>query len=66
MKHYRRFVMMRPVLVTALLGGVALLVFSCATVPSGPPAPGEVRLTGINVPHEGGCGHGIPKSLGVP
>ena len=45
------FVMMRSVLVTVLLGGVAMLVFSCATVPSGPPAPGEVRLIKMDVPH---------------
>ena len=51
MRYRRGFVMMRSVLVTVLLGGVAMLVFSCATVPSGPPAPGEVRLIRMDVPH---------------
>ena len=57
--------MMRSVLVTVLLGGVALLVFSCATVPSGPLAPGEVRLTGINVPHEEGIIRNLPFVVNI-
>lgn len=52
MKHYRRFVKIRPVTLTVLLGGVAQLVFSCATAPSGPPAPGEVKLIKMDIPHE--------------
>ena len=57
--------MMRPVLVTVLSGGVALLVFSCATVPSGPLAPGEVRLIGIDVPHEGSIKRNLPFLVNI-
>ena len=65
MKHYRRFVKIRHVTLTVLLGGVALLVLSCATVPSGPPAPGEVRLTGIDVPHEEGIIRNLPFVVNI-
>lgn len=39
-------------LISILMGGVILLVSSCATVPIGPLAPGEIRLLRIDVPHE--------------
>jgi len=39
-------------LISILMGGVLLLVSSCATVPTGPLAPGEIRLLRIDVPHE--------------
>jgi hypothetical protein len=65
MRHYRRFVKMTPVILIAQLGGVALLVFSCATAPSGPPAPGEVRLIGINVPHQEGIIRNLPFVVNI-
>ena len=41
---------MRSILIVFLMGGVVLsVVSSCATVPTGPLAPGEVRLLSINV-----------------
>ncbi len=52
MRHYRTFTMMGSVLVTALFAGVALLVFSCATAPSAPLAPGEVKLIKLDIPRE--------------
>lgn len=60
MKHYRRFVKIKPVTLTALLGGVAVLVFSCATVQTGPPAPGEVRLIGMEILHEESIVRNLP------
>jgi hypothetical protein len=36
-----------------LIGGVILFVSSCATAPTGPIAPGEVRLLKMDIPHEG-------------
>jgi hypothetical protein len=39
-------------LISILMGGVLLLVSSCATVPIGPLVPGEIRLLRIDVPHE--------------
>jgi hypothetical protein len=52
MRHYRTSTMMRSVLATALFAGVALLVFSCATAPSAPLAPGEVKLIKLDIPRE--------------
>jgi hypothetical protein len=46
----RRFVIMKSILIAVLMGGVVLsVVSSCATVPTGPLAPGEVRLLSIDV-----------------
>jgi hypothetical protein len=39
-------------LISVLMGGVILLVSSCATAPIGPLVPGEIRLLRIDVPHE--------------
>ena len=36
-----------------LISGVILFVSSCATAPTGPIAPGEVRLLKMDIPHEG-------------
>jgi hypothetical protein len=36
-----------------LISGVILFVSSCATAPTGPIAPGEVRLLKTDIPHEG-------------
>jgi hypothetical protein len=41
--------MMRSVLIPILMGGVVLLASSCATVPTQPLGPGEVRLLKIDV-----------------
>jgi hypothetical protein len=65
MRYHRGFMMMRSVLVTVLSGGVALLIFSCATVPSGPPAPDEVKLIGIDVPHEEGIIRNLPFVVNI-
>jgi hypothetical protein len=46
----RRLVIMKSILIAVLMGGVVLsVVSSCATVPTGPLAPGEVRLLSIDV-----------------
>jgi len=50
---------MRSIFITVLIGGVIVLVFSCATVPTGPLAPGEVRLLRLDTPHEGDMRRGI-------
>ena len=39
---------MRSILISILLGGMMLLVSSCATVPTKPLASGELRLLSIN------------------
>jgi len=36
-----------------LISGVILFVSSCATAPTGPINPGEVRLLKMDIPHEG-------------
>jgi hypothetical protein len=41
---------MKSILVTVLMGGIMLLVFSCATVPTKPLSSGELRLLSINTP----------------
>ncbi len=60
MRHDRRFVIMKSVFLTLLLGGVAVGAFSCATVQSGPPAPGEVRLVKMEIPHEESIVRNLP------
>jgi len=44
--------MTRSILIVFWVSGVVLLASSCATVPTGPLAPGELRLLGLEV--EGG------------
>jgi len=39
--------------IAGLVGGVSLFVSSCATTPTGPVAPGELRLLKIDIPYEG-------------
>lgn len=39
---------MRSILITILIGGIILLVSSCATVPTKPLASGELRLLSVN------------------
>jgi hypothetical protein len=44
------FLAMRSTLISVLVGGGFLLVASCASVPTGPLAEGEVRLLSLEVP----------------
>jgi hypothetical protein len=44
---------MKSIFVFVSMSGVILLLFSCATVPNEPLAPGEVRLLRMDVPKEG-------------
>ena len=57
--------MMRSILVSVLIGAVTLLVFSCATVPSGPLAPGEVKLIKMDVPHEESIKRNLPFLVNI-
>jgi hypothetical protein len=52
-------------LMIVLMGGVTLLISSCATVPTGPLAPGEVRLLRIDVPHEGSIKGNLPFVVNI-
>jgi len=52
-------------LVTVLMGGVILLISSCATVPTGPLAPGEVKLLRIDVPHEVSIKRNMPFAVNI-
>ena len=52
-------------LITVSMGGVILLISSCATVPTGPLAPGEVRLLRIDVPHEGTINRNLPFVVNI-
>ena len=56
---------MRFILISVLMGGVILLLSSCATVPTGPLASGEVRLLSIEVPGGGGLMGGISYGVNV-
>jgi|GEM_PF-126807 hypothetical protein len=47
--HLRRFMIMRSILITLLMGEIMLLVSSCATVPTKPLAPGELRLLSMDI-----------------
>jgi hypothetical protein len=55
----------RFILISVLLGGVVLLLSSCATVPTEPLAPGEVRLLSIEVPGGEGLMEGISYGVNV-
>jgi len=52
-------------LITGLMGGVILLISSCATVPTGPLAPGEVKLLRIDVPHADGIKRNLPFAVNI-
>jgi len=56
---------MKSVFISVFMGGVILLFFSCATVPTGPLAPGEVRLLKMDVPREGDIRIGIPFMVDI-
>ena len=45
--------MARSILIFFWVGGVVLLASSCATVPTKPLAPGELRLLGASIPGSG-------------
>jgi hypothetical protein len=42
------------------MGGVVLWVSCCSMVPTGPVAPGGVRLIKIDIPHEGSIKRNLP------
>jgi hypothetical protein len=65
MRSYTRFVMMKSVFLSLLLGGVVFGAFSCATVPNGPPAPGEVRLISVDIPHEESIIRNLPFVVNI-
>jgi hypothetical protein len=44
---------MKRILTIGLLVAALVSVFSCAAAPKAPPGPGEVRLTGIDIPQNG-------------
>jgi len=52
-------------LITVLVSGMILLISSCATVPTGALAPGEVRLLRIDFPHEMDIQRGIPFAVNI-
>ena len=53
---------MRPALIGILLGGIVLsIVFSCASVPKEPLAPGEIRLLSMEA-----LGSGIKEGAAFP
>lgn len=52
-------------LITVLVSGVIVLISSCATVPTGALAPGEVRLLRIDFPHEMDIQRGIPFAVNI-
>jgi hypothetical protein len=47
-RYHRSFITMRSILITMLMGGIALIGSFCATVPTKPLAPGELRLLNMN------------------
>jgi len=63
--HRRGFMMMRSIFITVLMGGVILSVFSCAIMPTGPLAPGEVRLLRLDTPREGDMRRGIVFEVNI-
>lgn len=52
-------------MITVLMGGVILLVFSCGIVSKGPLAPGEVRLLRLDTPREGDMRRGIVFDVNI-
>jgi len=56
---------MNSIIIKVLTGGVLFLVFSCATVPTGPLAPGEVRLLRMDATQEGVIRLGLPFTVNI-
>ena len=56
---------MKSIIISVLTGGVILLVFSCATVPAGPLAPGEVRLLRMDATRDGVIRLGLPFTVNI-
>jgi len=56
---------MKSIFISVFMGGIILLVFSCATVPTGPLSPGEVRLLKMDVPREGDVRLGVPFMVNI-
>jgi hypothetical protein len=57
--------MMRSILIVFWVSGVVLLASSCATVSTGPLAPGELRLLGLEVEGGGNVTPGIHYAVKV-
>lgn len=64
-KVFKLSSMMRSTLVVFWASGVALLASSCATVPTEPLAPGELRLLGLEVEGGGNVSRGIHYAVKV-
>jgi hypothetical protein len=60
-----RFLAMRSTLIAVLVGCGFLLLSSCASVPTGPLAEGEVRLLSMEVPGSNVIRIGIPFMVNV-
>ena len=52
-------------LLSLLMGGTMFLSSSCATAPTAPIAPGEVRLLRIDVPNEVGIKRSLPFAVNI-
>ena len=57
---------MKLILIAVLMSGAILLgASSCATVPTGPLAPGELRLLGGGIPRSGAAYRGTPYEVEI-
>lgn len=52
-------------LIVVLMAGGILLISACATVPTGPLAPGEVKLLRIDILHEGTIKRNMPFTVNI-
>jgi len=60
----RRYVIMKSLLISVLMGVAVLLgIFSCATVPTEPLGSGELRLLGMQVPESGNLVLGLSYNI---
>ena len=65
-RNHRRFGIMRNMFITIFTGVVVLLlVSSCATVPTEPLAPGELRLLSMRVPEGGNVRINLPFEVNI-
>jgi len=60
-----RLTMRKVIVINVLILGVILSISSCATAPTRPLAPGEVRLLKMDVPLEGDTKRGLPFMVSI-
>jgi hypothetical protein len=65
MGHHRGLLIMKSIFITILMGGIMLLLSSCATVPTDPLTSGELRLLSMHIPERESLKENLPVVVNI-